>query len=68
MDFGHLVNSENFNIRNFHPDLWQMFDNRWDWERAYLHENYSQSLNESNKIQMVSNNLLCSILRFSVIN
>ncbi|RXG55052.1 Procollagen-lysine,2-oxoglutarate 5-dioxygenase 3 [Armadillidium vulgare] len=52
MDFGHLVNSENFNIRNFHPDLWQMFDNRWDWERAYLHENYSQSLNESNKIQM----------------
>uniref|UniRef100_T1IVE2 Fe2OG dioxygenase domain-containing protein n=1 Tax=Strigamia maritima TaxID=126957 RepID=T1IVE2_STRMM len=44
VDFGHLINNENYDISHLHNDLYQVFDNRIDWEARYLHENYSKAL------------------------
>jgi len=52
LDMGHLVSSESFNTKHFKPEMWEMFENRWDWEARYLHPNYSQSLDENTTIAM----------------
>uniref|UniRef100_A0A2P2I196 procollagen-lysine 5-dioxygenase n=3 Tax=Hirondellea gigas TaxID=1518452 RepID=A0A2P2I196_9CRUS len=52
LDMGHLVSSDNFVTKNYRPEMWQMFENRWDWEARYLHENYSAGLAENATIQM----------------
>jgi len=44
VNFGHLVNNENFPVTHLHNELWEMERNRYDWEMRYLHPNYSQSL------------------------
>ncbi len=31
----------------FSNELWEISRNRWDWEQRYIHENYSQSLQEN---------------------
>lgn len=41
VDFGHLVDPDRFDISLTHPDLYQIFDNKLDWERRYIHENYT---------------------------
>ena len=45
LDFGHLVNPDNYDITLTHPDLYQIFDNKLDWEKRYIHENYSENFN-----------------------
>ncbi|XP_067005007.1 procollagen-lysine,2-oxoglutarate 5-dioxygenase isoform X2 [Anabrus simplex] len=45
MDFGHLVNADNFDTTRTNSDLYQLFDNRWDWEQRYIHENYTENFN-----------------------
>ncbi|KAK1117502.1 hypothetical protein K0M31_016535 [Melipona bicolor] len=45
LDFGHLVNPDNYDITITHPDLYQIFDNKLDWEKKYIHENYSENFN-----------------------
>nr|CAD7453420.1 unnamed protein product [Timema tahoe] len=45
MDFGHLVNADNFDTDKTNSEIYQIFDNRWDWEQRYIHENYSENLN-----------------------
>lgn len=49
LEFGHLVNSDNFETTRTHPDLYQLFDNKFDWEKRYLHVNYSTSLEKDHK-------------------
>ncbi|KAL0277165.1 UNVERIFIED_CONTAM: hypothetical protein PYX00_004535 [Menopon gallinae] len=49
IDFGHLINPQNFDPSRTHPDFYEIFDNKWDWEQRYLHENYSENLNPDNK-------------------
>ncbi|XP_076180900.1 procollagen lysyl hydroxylase isoform X1 [Ptiloglossa arizonensis] len=44
-DFGHLVNPESYDITMVNPNLYQIFDNKLDWERRYIHENYSENFN-----------------------
>lgn len=44
-DFGHLVNPDNYDITMTNPDLYQIFDNKLNWERRYIHENYSENFN-----------------------
>lgn len=44
--FGHLVDSENFDTSHKHNELWDIFNNPHDWEKRYIHENYSKSLEE----------------------
>lgn len=52
VDFGHLVNSESFSTDHLHNDLYEIATNKLDWERRYLHKNYSQALNEV-KFQLI---------------
>lgn len=52
VDFGHLVNSESFDTKHLVPELWEVFNNRWDWEQRYLHVNYTHALNENNTLAM----------------
>ncbi|XP_034185408.2 procollagen lysyl hydroxylase [Osmia lignaria lignaria] len=40
-DFGHLVDPDSYDVTLTHPDLYQIFDNKLDWEKKYLHVNYS---------------------------
>lgn len=46
IDFGHLVNSESYTTDHLHNDLYEIYTNKLDWERKYIHPNYSQALNE----------------------
>ncbi|KAL9971421.1 hypothetical protein ACROYT_G023941 [Oculina patagonica] len=50
-EFGRLLETENYNTNHLHNDLWELFDNRVDWEEKYIHENYSQNLNLSIPIE-----------------
>ncbi|EEB15965.1 Procollagen-lysine,2-oxoglutarate 5-dioxygenase 3 precursor, putative [Pediculus humanus corporis] len=49
VDFGHLINPDTYDVTRTHPDFYQIFDNKWDWEQRYLHENYSENLNPETK-------------------
>eukprot|EP00918_Siedleckia_nematoides_P034694 GHVU01075451.1.p1 GENE.GHVU01075451.1~~GHVU01075451.1.p1 ORF type:complete len:720 (+),score=75.26 GHVU01075451.1:2-2161(+) len=42
--YGHLVNSEFYNTTRLHNDLWMLFDNKYTWEKKYLHPNYTMAL------------------------
>ena len=41
---GHLITVDNFETTHFHNELYEIQNNRWDWEKRYLHVNYSQNL------------------------
>lgn len=41
-DFGHLVDPSDYNTSLLYPDFYQLTNNMHDWERNYLHENYSK--------------------------
>ncbi|CAK9826971.1 Procollagen-lysine,2-oxoglutarate 5-dioxygenase [Anthophora retusa] len=45
LDFGHLVNPDSYDTTVTHPDFYQIMDNKLDWERRYIHENYSENFN-----------------------
>ena len=49
--WGHLVSTENFNTSRINNELWEITNNRYDWEQRYLHQNYSQYLNDSVVVQ-----------------
>jgi len=51
VDWGHLVNSDNFETTHKHNELYQIFDNRWDWELRYLHTNWSHALNPNRTLE-----------------
>ncbi|KAL6433068.1 hypothetical protein ACFW04_006388 [Cataglyphis niger] len=48
-DFGHLVNPDTYDIRLTYPDMYQIMDNQLDWERRYIHPNYSENFNPDKK-------------------
>lgn len=50
-DYGHLVQSEGFATMYRHGELWEIHRNRIDWERRYLHANYSRILNNQQVIE-----------------
>ncbi|XP_021914399.1 procollagen-lysine,2-oxoglutarate 5-dioxygenase 1 isoform X2 [Zootermopsis nevadensis] len=50
VDFGHLVNADNFDTSRIYSEIYQIFDNRWDWEQRYIHENYTENFNPNNTI------------------
>lgn len=49
--FGHLVDPSSYDTNVTHPDFHQLSDNMIDWERKYLHENYSLMLEEETRIE-----------------
>jgi len=44
--YGHLINAENFDISHLHNDMYSVFENEYTWQLKYIHENYSQVLNQ----------------------
>lgn len=54
LEFGHLVNPETFNTSLASPEIYQLFDNKVDWERRYIHENYSRNFENNVTHQQVS--------------
>ncbi|KAJ9584647.1 hypothetical protein L9F63_021009, partial [Diploptera punctata] len=51
VDFGHLINADNFDSARINSEIYQLFDNRWDWEQRYIHENYTENFNPNNTIE-----------------
>lgn len=51
LDFGHLVDTTSYNTSLEHPDFYQLKDNMLDWELKYLHDNYSQVLEDQWKLE-----------------
>ncbi|EFN70276.1 Procollagen-lysine,2-oxoglutarate 5-dioxygenase 3 [Camponotus floridanus] len=49
LDFGHLVNPDSYDIRLTYPDMYQIMDNKLDWEKRYIHPNYSENFNPDKK-------------------
>ena len=47
IEFGHLVDADGFDTSRLYSEMWQIFTNPWDWERCYIHENYSRALDEN---------------------
>ncbi len=51
LNWGHLVNADDFATDHLNNELWELERNRWDWEQRYLHANYSTSLEEGAEIK-----------------
>ncbi|CAG9558448.1 unnamed protein product [Danaus chrysippus] len=48
-EFGHLVNSETFDVSRTNPDIYQVIDNKLDWEQRYLHPKYYEVFDNKEK-------------------
>lgn len=46
-EFGYLVDPTNYNLNRTRPDFYQLEENPLDWEREYLHENYTDLFDEN---------------------
>ena len=46
MEFGHLIHTDGFDTSHLNNELWEIGTNRYDWEKRYLHSNYSQNVEE----------------------
>lgn len=46
-DYGHLLNGDTYDMTRLHGDMYQMFDNNLDWERKYVHPDWSKVLHEN---------------------
>lgn len=44
--FGYLIDPTNYDLNKTKPDFYQLEENPIDWERVYLHENYSRLFDE----------------------
>lgn len=53
LDWGHLVQADTFDTSHLNNELYEIESNRWDWEKRYLHVNYSQSLDTNIAVAMV---------------
>ncbi|XP_060560565.1 LOW QUALITY PROTEIN: procollagen-lysine,2-oxoglutarate 5-dioxygenase 2-like [Ruditapes philippinarum] len=50
-EFGYLINSDGAQTGRLHIELWEIFNNPYDWEKRYIHPNYSHSLAENAVIE-----------------
>lgn len=55
IDYGHLVDPDQFDISRVNPDFYQLLYNRYEWEQRYLHPNYSENLNPNKTVLQVNN-------------
>ena len=47
--YGHLIDSETFDITLKNPEVYQLFENRYDWEQRYIHPEYMENFNPDKK-------------------
>ncbi|XP_053694672.1 procollagen-lysine,2-oxoglutarate 5-dioxygenase [Sabethes cyaneus] len=43
-NFGHLIDTDYYDTTRVHPDFYQLFNNKWDWETKYISSNYYKQL------------------------
>jgi len=48
---GHRISSNYFNTKRPHPELYQVLQNRFDWEISYLHPNWKTALTQSGPVE-----------------
>ena len=53
LDWGHLITADNFETTHVHNEMYEIQNNRWDWEKRYIHENYSHNLDTDKNVTMV---------------
>lgn len=53
LEFGHLVSADDFDTKLTNPDLYQIFENKLDWQKRYIHENYTENFNPEKKPMQV---------------
>lgn len=58
VDLGHLVNSDEFDTSKMYGELWEVFENRWDFEQRYIHSNYTHAVAENTTVEMVRGSFL----------
>ncbi|XP_014366500.2 procollagen-lysine,2-oxoglutarate 5-dioxygenase isoform X1 [Papilio machaon] len=51
-ELGHLVNHETFDVSRTHPDVYQVLDNKLEWESRYLHKDYLANFIDGQKPRM----------------
>ncbi|CAF2076350.1 unnamed protein product [Rotaria magnacalcarata] len=44
LNYGHLIDTDNFNISLIQPELYEIFNNVKDWKARYLHPDYHKAL------------------------
>lgn len=50
-EYGHLINADDYDTSHLHNDMFSLFDNRVDWERRYIHENWSRVLEDGYQVE-----------------
>jgi hypothetical protein len=50
-DYGHLLNADTYDTTRLHGDMYQMFDNYLDWEKKYIHSDWSQYVQDNFTIE-----------------
>ncbi|XP_076452068.1 procollagen-lysine,2-oxoglutarate 5-dioxygenase 1-like [Babylonia areolata] len=50
--YGHLVHPDGFETFRTINELYNIFENPFDWEARYLHESYAEALEENAEIEM----------------
>lgn len=53
VEYGHLVDPDSYDISRVHPDIYEIFNNKYDWEQRYIHPEYPENLNPNKTIQQV---------------
>ena len=51
--FGHIVDTDNFDSSHLNNELFEIFNNPYNWENRYIHPHYSHSLEEDSVIEQV---------------
>lgn len=49
--FGHLARLETYDLSRKHPDFYEIYSNEIDWQRRYIHPNYSVALQNESVIE-----------------
>lgn len=47
--YGHLIDSETFDITRKNPEVYQLIENRYDWEMRYIHPDYKENFKPDKK-------------------
>ncbi|OQR74134.1 procollagen-lysine, partial [Tropilaelaps mercedesae] len=49
-EFGFLINTENFDPKRIHPDLYEIFENQRPWEERYIHKQYKDVFRNNSNV------------------
>ncbi|RZF36466.1 hypothetical protein LSTR_LSTR009562 [Laodelphax striatellus] len=50
VEYGHLIDPYSFDVKRKHPDMYELINNRYDWEQRYLHPEYMKNLDPNTTI------------------